>query len=66
MTMTGLMTQVEFEQEFDVRSWLASSGNIKHIHSAIVNVKAPYDRRYNIKKYIYFDHKLNRYVEERA
>lgn len=64
--MDQLLNDIEFEERFDVRSWHASSGNIKHVHSAIVSVRAPYDRRYNLKKYIWWDHNTNKYIVEGA
>lgn len=62
--MIGLLNEEEFEREFDIRSWHASSGNIKHVHSAIVNIRLQSDRRRVKKVYIYFNHELNHYVTE--
>lgn len=65
--MTGLLTRAEFEDKYDVRTWLASSSNGRdEIQSAIVNIRAWHDRRRNIKVYMYFDHIINDYVTERA
>lgn len=65
--MTGLLTRTEFEEKYDVRSWLASSSNGRgEIQSSIVNIRAYYDRRCNIKVYMYFDHVINDYVTEIA
>lgn len=61
-----MLNNKDFGEYFDVRSWLASSGNIKHVHSAIVNIKNPADRRYNVKKYIWWDFNNNKYVVEAA
>lgn len=61
-----MLNDKDFGEYFDVRSWLASSGNIKHVHSAIVNVRAPYDRRVNLKQYIWWDFNNNKYVVEAA
>lgn len=61
-----MLNEKDFAQKFDVRSWLASSGNIKHVHSAIVNVRAPHDRRRNVKVYIWWDFNNNKYVVEPA
>lgn len=59
-----MLNDKDFGEYFDVRSWLASSGNIKHVHSAIVNIKNPADRRCNVKKYIWWDFNNNKYVVE--
>lgn len=62
-----MLKQSDFEDNFDVRSWLASSTvGDGSVNSAIVNVKASWDRRYNVKMYIYWDYSSNKYNTERA
>ena len=62
----GQLNNVEFEKEFQVTKWFASSGNSYGIHSALVNVRLHADRRRVIKVHVYYDYKLNDYVTERA
>lgn len=65
--MSTMRTVSEFTREFNVRSWLAASTNGNgHVTSCIVNLKASYDKRYNVKYYFWYDYENERYIGERA
>lgn len=63
--MTRPLNEMDFAREYGVTKWYAASSNYAGVHSAIVNIRAWYDRRRVIKVHMHYDYKLQDYVTER-